>query len=106
MILGYARCSSLEPESDLEEQRRVLAGFGAVKVFVERGGTPTGPRPVLAQCLGVAREGDTVAIARPDQICGSPLRLLEIETGLRKRAACGCWWVASLGSIWTPAIPH
>ena len=43
VILDYTRCSSLEPESDLEEQRRVLAGFGAMKIFVDRG-TPTGPR--------------------------------------------------------------
>ena len=84
MVIGYARCSLLEPESDLEEQRRVLAGFGAAKVFVDRG-TPTGPRPMLNQCLAMLREGDVLAVARPDRLCCSAKRLLEIEGRLRKR---------------------
>ena len=40
---------------------------------------------MLDQCLAMLREGDVLAVARPDRLCCSAKRLPEIEGRLRKR---------------------
>jgi len=71
-LIGYARCSTVA--QDTEIQRAALAGYGvpADRVYVDEGftGTNTG-RPGLDQALAAVHAGDTLIVPRLDRFARS-----------------------------------
>jgi DNA invertase Pin-like site-specific DNA recombinase len=71
-LIGYARCSTVA--QDTEIQRAALAGYGvpADRVYVDEGftGTSTG-RPGLDQALAAVHAGDTLIVPRLDRFARS-----------------------------------
>ena len=84
MIIGYARTSTAEQVAGLEAQERDLRAAGAEKLFSEQISSVS-RRTALAACLGFLREGDTLAVTKPDRLARSTKELLEIEADLTNR---------------------
>jgi len=84
MIIGYARTSTTDQIAGLEAQERDLAAAGAGKVFKERVSS-IATRPELRECLAFLREGDVLAVTKPDRLARSTADLLAIEADLTKR---------------------
>ena len=84
MIVGYARTSTTEQIAGLDAQERDLKAAGAEKLFREQRSS-VAARTTLATCLAFLREGDTLAVTKPDRLARSTKELLEIEADLSKR---------------------
>jgi DNA invertase Pin-like site-specific DNA recombinase len=65
-------------------QERDLKVAGAEKVFSEQASSTT-KRKALADCLAFLREGDALAVTRPDRLARSTAELLAIEADLSGR---------------------
>lgn len=87
MIVGYARTSTTDQIAGLEGQERDLKALGAERIFQERVSS-MGTRPQLAECLAFLREGDVLAVTKPDRLARSTADLLAIVADLQKRG-CG-----------------
>lgn len=83
-IVGYARTSTTDQLAGLEAQIRDLQGVGAEKIFSERVSS-IATRPQLQACLGYLREGDILAVTKPDRLARSTADLLSIHADLTKR---------------------
>lgn len=84
MIIGYARTSTTDQLAGLEAQQRDLAAAGAKRVFSERVSS-IATRPQLRECLTFLRQGDVLAVTKPDRLARSTADLLAIEADLTKR---------------------
>jgi DNA invertase Pin-like site-specific DNA recombinase len=84
MLIGYARTSTTDQEAGLAAQERDLKAAGAGKVFSERVSS-VAKRETLAACLEFLREGDALAVTKPDRLARSTAELLAIEADLSKR---------------------
>lgn len=84
MIIGYARTSTTDQLAGLEAQKRDLQAAGAERVFSERVSS-IATRPELRECLAFLREGDVLAVTKPDRLARSTADLLAIEADLTKR---------------------
>jgi DNA invertase Pin-like site-specific DNA recombinase len=84
MIVGYARTSTVEQVAGLDAQERDLKAAGAGKLFKEQISS-VAKRTALAACLSFLREGDTLAVTKPDRLARSTRELLDIEAGLAER---------------------
>jgi DNA invertase Pin-like site-specific DNA recombinase len=84
MIVGYARTSTVEQEAGLEAQDRDLRAAGAGKVFAERVSS-IAKRAQLEAALEFVREGDTLAVTKPDRLARSVADLLAIIGRLEAR---------------------
>jgi DNA invertase Pin-like site-specific DNA recombinase len=84
MLVGYARTSTTDQQAGLEAQERDLRAAGAEKVFSEQVSS-VAPRAALKACLEFLREGDALAVTRPDRLARSTAELLAIEADLSKR---------------------
>jgi DNA invertase Pin-like site-specific DNA recombinase len=84
MIVGYARTSTTDQLAGLEGQERDLKALGAERIFQERVSS-MGVRPQLAECLAFLREGDVLAVTKPDRLARSTADLLAIVADLQKR---------------------
>lgn len=74
MKVGYARCSSVE--QNLEVQLDTLNRVGCEKIYQEKvSGTSTEGRHELKECLDYVREGDELVITRIDRLARSVLDL-------------------------------
>lgn len=77
MLIGYARVSTSDQDTDL--QLRALKRAGVRRVFEERGsGATMARRPQLAQLLEQLREGDVVVVFKLDRFARSLRDLLLI----------------------------
>jgi DNA invertase Pin-like site-specific DNA recombinase len=81
-ILGYARVST--GDQDVAGQAMRLKQAGAIKVFTDVKSGKTMDRPGLADLLGYARSGDTLAIVRLDRLGRSLAELLATITMLKE----------------------
>jgi DNA invertase Pin-like site-specific DNA recombinase len=82
-ILGYARVST--GDQDVAGQTMRLEQAGAITVFADIKSGKSMDRPGLAELLGYARAGDTLAIVRLDRLGRSLAELLETVKMLRER---------------------
>ena len=74
MKVGYARCSSVD--QNLDVQLETLKKVGCEKIYQEKvSGTSTQGRDELKECLDYVREGDELVITRIDRLARSVLDL-------------------------------
>ena len=78
MLIGYARTSTVEQEAGLEAQERDLKALGCERVFSEQVSSVATQRPQLEAALSFAREGDILAVTKPDRLARSVRDLLNI----------------------------
>jgi DNA invertase Pin-like site-specific DNA recombinase len=84
MFVGYARTSTADQTAGLEAQVRDLHAAGAEKVFSEQVSSVS-QREALKACLEFLRDGDVLAVTKPDRLARSTAALLAIEADLSKR---------------------
>ena len=84
MIVGYARTSTTDQAAGLEAQERDLKALGAERLFAEQVSS-TAQRARLAECLAFLRDGDVLAVTKPDRLARSTAELLAIEADLSRR---------------------
>ena len=80
--IGYARVSTRE--QNLCMQIVALQKFGCEKIFSEKV-SGVKERPVLKECLGYLREGDTLVVYKFDRIGRSLKDLVNIFADLHRR---------------------
>ncbi|MDU7586133.1 MAG: recombinase family protein [Acidovorax sp.] len=80
---GYARVSTDDQNLDL--QRDALTKAGCDRIFQERASGKSSDRPVLTDCLGHLREGDTLIVWRLDRLGRSLPDLVQIVGDLNQR---------------------
>lgn len=85
MIIGYARTSTIEQDAGLEAQIRDLTALGCQMTFSEQVSATALQRPQLEAALAFARQGDTLAVTKPDRLARSVRDLLGIVESLRKK---------------------
>jgi DNA invertase Pin-like site-specific DNA recombinase len=86
VIIGYMRTSTVDQAAGLEAQRRDLMAAGVEKLFEEQASS-VGARPVLAEALGLVREGDVFVVTKIDRLARSIVNLCEIVARIEKRKA-------------------
>ena len=84
MIVGYARTSTTDQQAGLDAQIRDLTALGAEKLFSEQVSS-IAARAALKECLTFLRQGDVLAVTKPDRLARSTAELLTIEADLSKR---------------------
>jgi len=84
MIVGYARVSTSDQTAGLEAQERDLTAMGAERLYSERVSS-VAQRVKLAECLAYLRDGDVLAVTKPDRLARSTAELLAIEADLSRR---------------------
>ena len=84
MIVGYARTSTTDQAAGLAAQERDLKAIGAERLYSEQVSS-TAQRSRLAECLAYLRDGDVLAVTKPDRLARSTAELLAIEADLAKR---------------------
>jgi DNA invertase Pin-like site-specific DNA recombinase len=84
MIIGYARTSTTDQTAGLAAQERDLTAAGAERILSEQVSSVTS-RGRLAECLTFLRDGDVLAVTKPDRLARSTAELLTIEADLTKR---------------------
>ncbi len=84
MIVGYARTSTTDQAAGLAAQERELAAAGAKRMYAEQASS-VAQRAKLAECLAYLREGDVLAVTKPDRLARSTAELLTIEADLSQR---------------------
>jgi DNA invertase Pin-like site-specific DNA recombinase len=85
MIVGYARTSTMDQKAGLDAQVRDLEAAGCGKIFSEQISSTKAERPKLAECLRFCREGDVLAVTKPDRLARNTRELLSIEADLTQR---------------------
>ena len=83
MLIGYARVSSIGQHHDIQTEK--LRAAGAEKIFDEKRSGLDRERPVLAQCLEFAREGDVLVITKLDRLARSAAHLHQIVETLGRK---------------------
>lgn len=84
MIVGYARTSTTDQTAGLAAQERDLKAAGAERVWTEQVSS-VAQRAGLTECLAYLREGDALAVTKPDRLARSTAELLAIEADLSRR---------------------
>ncbi len=82
-LLGYARVSSAEQNSEL--QADALAAAGCWRVFTDSASGALDRRPELDRLLEQLRPGDTLVVWRLDRLGRSLRHLLDVVTDLSER---------------------
>jgi DNA invertase Pin-like site-specific DNA recombinase len=83
MLIGYARVSTRDQDTALQED--ALRAAGCERLFIEKASGAKEDRPELAKMLEMAREGDTIVVWRLDRLARSIRHLIEIAADLQKR---------------------
>ncbi len=86
MLVGYARVSTADQDPAL--QLDALHAAGCERVFEERASGARSDRPVLAEAMDFAREGDTLVVWRLDRF-GRSLKDLIVKVGQLEQAGVG-----------------
>jgi len=85
MIIGYARTSTTDQSAGLAAQERDLKAAGAERLYSEQVSSVS-QRSRLAECLAYLRDGDVLAVTKPDRLARSTAELLTIEADLARRS--------------------
>ena len=83
MLIGYARVSTVDQDPSL--QLDALRAAGCDELFEERASGVRADRPVLAEAMKYAREGDTLVVWRLDRFGRSLKDLIQKVEALRER---------------------
>lgn len=83
MIIGYARVSTQDQNSELQVD--ALEKAGAEQVFQERVTGKLRERPELSQCLRTLRKGDILVVWKLDRLARSLKDLVEIVQDIHDR---------------------
>lgn len=83
MLIGYARVSTQDQDTEL--QRAALAEAGCEQVYMEKASGAQRDRPELAAALEYARKGDTLVVWKLDRLARSLRQLIETVEGLEER---------------------
>lgn len=84
MMIGYARTSTADQTAGLAAQESNLTAAGAERLFIEQVSS-VAQRAKLTECLTFLRDGDVLAVTKPDRLARSTGELLTIEANLSKR---------------------
>lgn len=84
MLIGYARVSTVDQETDLQRDALKAAG---VKVLYEEKASGVGDRPELRRALRSMRGGDVLVVWKMDRVARSLSDLLQV---LRDLKTLGC----------------
>jgi DNA invertase Pin-like site-specific DNA recombinase len=82
-LVGYARCSTVDQNLDLQTDALVRAGCG--KIFTEHASGGDRDRVELARALAYCRKGDVLVAFKIDRVARSVAHLLEIVEDLKRR---------------------
>jgi len=85
MIVGYARTSTTDQAAGLAAQERDLNALGAERLYSEAVSS-NAQRSRLVECLAYLRDGDVLAVTKPDRLARSTAELLAIEADLSRRS--------------------
>jgi DNA invertase Pin-like site-specific DNA recombinase len=83
-LLGYARVSSEDQNTELQEAALRAAGCSVIRVE-KRSGTTTAGRDELATLISFARRGDTIIVTRIDRLARSIADLAAIVRELEAK---------------------
>ena len=83
MLIGYARVSTVDQDPSL--QLDALRAAGCDELYEERASGARADRPVLAEAMKYAREGDTLVVWRLDRFGRSLKDLIQKVEALRDR---------------------
>lgn len=83
MLIGYARVSTEEQDTTIQEQ--ALKAAGCEKVFSEKVSGTTMRRPMLIQALEFCREGDVLLVTRLDRFARSSVDLHNMVDQLQRK---------------------
>jgi DNA invertase Pin-like site-specific DNA recombinase len=101
MIIGYARCST--EQQDTEGQTASLKQAGADKVYAEKISGVVTDRRELARAIAALTTGDTLLVTRLDRLARSTRDLLNILDCISKAGAM----FKSLADAWADTTtPH
>jgi DNA invertase Pin-like site-specific DNA recombinase len=82
-ILGYARVSTADQNSDLQVDE--LTAVGCHRIFLEHASGAQAERPQLGHALDHLRSGDTLVVWRLDRLARSLRDLIDLVTTLEQR---------------------
>lgn len=83
MLIGYARVSTQDQDTEL--QRVALVGAGCERTFEEKASGAQRDRPQLAAALNIARKGDTLVVWKLDRLARSLRQLIETVEDLEEK---------------------
>ncbi|MEE4212207.1 MAG: recombinase family protein [Parvularcula sp.] len=83
MLIGYARASTAEQNTDL--QTDALRAAGCARIFVETASGASKARPQLDRALRTVSEGDVFVVWKLDRLARSLRHLSDIVTDLEAR---------------------
>jgi DNA invertase Pin-like site-specific DNA recombinase len=83
MLLGYARVSTKDQDTALQED--ALRKAGVERIFSEKASGAKVDRPELAKALEFMRDGDTLVVWKLDRLARSMRQLIETVEVLRRR---------------------
>jgi DNA invertase Pin-like site-specific DNA recombinase len=83
MLIGYARCSTIDQDHALQQDALQRAGCG--QIYIETASGTRTDRTELMRMLEVAREGDVIVVWRLDRIARNLRHLIEIADDLQRR---------------------
>lgn len=83
LFIGYARCSTIEQNLDMQVD--ALKAAGCKHIFTEHASGGNDKRQELAAALAYCRPGDTFVFWKLDRVARSLRHLIEICDGLKTR---------------------
>jgi DNA invertase Pin-like site-specific DNA recombinase len=83
MLIGYARVSTKDQDTALQED--ALRKAGVERIFIEKASGAKEDRPELAKMLDMARKDDVIVVWRLDRLARSIRHLIQIAADLQER---------------------
>lgn len=86
LLIGYARCSTVEQDLTAQKNALAAAGVSADRIYVDQGLTGTNrDRPGLQNALSATRAGDTLVVTKLDRLARSVPDARDIVDELTQR---------------------
>lgn len=85
-LIGYARVSTSDQDTDRQQQDLIAAGVRRDDLYVDHGVSGArAKRPALDQCLNALEPGDTLVITTLDRLGRTTSHMLSLATDLQER---------------------
>ena len=78
MRFGYGRVSTLDQNTDSQNDALLAAGVDPRHMYIEKASTRLAVRPKLEELRKLLRPGDIITVTKADRIARSTLDLLQI----------------------------